>query len=59
MLSGKQLTHISEDLLGLVDPEAEGTVIILISVTIYQCTWCNIPEDLRLLSSHFYKYCYG
>jgi hypothetical protein len=56
MLSGKQLTHISKDLLGLLDPEAEGTMIILISVIIYQCTWCNIPDDLHLLSSNFYKY---
>jgi hypothetical protein len=56
MLSGKQLTHISKYLLGLLDPEAEGTMIILIPVTIYQCTWCNIPEDLHLLSSHYYKY---
>ena len=56
MLSGKQLTHISKDLPGLLDPEAEGTMIILISVTIYHCTWCNIPEDLPILSCHFYKY---
>jgi hypothetical protein len=56
MLSGKQLTHISKELLGLLDPEPAGTMIILISVIIYQCTWCNIPEDLHLLSSHFYKY---
>ena len=54
--SGKQLTHISKDLPGLLDPDAEGTMIILISVTIYQCTWCNIPEYLRILSCHFYKY---
>ena len=56
MLSGKELTHISKDLLRLLDPEAEGTMNILMSVTIYQCAWCNIPEDLHLLSCHFYKY---
>jgi len=56
MLIGKQLTHISKDLPGLLDPEAEGTMIILTSVTIYQCTWCNIPEDLHILSRHFYKH---
>jgi hypothetical protein len=32
MLSGKQLTHNSKDLPGILDPEAEGTVIILISL---------------------------
>ena len=56
MLNGKQLTHISEDLLGLLDPEVEDTIIILISVTIYQRTRCNIPEDLHLLSKHYCKY---
>ena len=56
MLSGKQVTHISKDLPGLLDPEAEGTMMILISVTIYQYTWCNIPGDLHLLSSHYSKY---
>lgn len=56
MLSGKELTHISKDPLGLLDPEVEGTMNISTSVTIYQRTWCNIPGDLHLHSCHLYKY---
>jgi hypothetical protein len=55
MLSGKQLTHNFKDLLRILDSEAEGTEIILMSVTtcIYQCTWCNIPEHLCILYRRF------
>jgi hypothetical protein len=55
MSNGKHLIHISKDLIRLLDSEAEG-LIILMYVTIYQSTWCNIPEDLYLFSCQFYKY---
>jgi hypothetical protein len=35
-------------LLGLHDPEGEGSTVIQNMVTIYQLTWCNIAEVLIL-----------
>jgi hypothetical protein len=38
-----------KDLLGQIDPEHEGTIILEQAVTIYQQTSHNIPKDSSLL----------
>jgi hypothetical protein len=35
-------------LLGLLDPEDEGTMFVRNVVTLYPTTWLNIPEELNL-----------
>jgi hypothetical protein len=39
-------------LLGLLDPENEGTKSFKILLTLYQPIWHNCPEDLYLLDGH-------
>ena len=46
LASKKAITN----LLGLLDPADEGTLFLqnISTITLYQLTWCNIPEDLIL-----------
>jgi hypothetical protein len=46
LASKKAITN----LLGLLDPADEGSLFLqnISTITLYQLTWCNIPEDLIL-----------
>ena len=37
-------------------PENGYRKLLCMSVTVYQATWCHIPEDLHLLEEKLYQY---